>query len=101
MGIDFKMIKIHQIVTDSGPICKKNSGEFMLQKFNIKNSSNGQGLQCSVQFSSFDCYDFFEKNVNSKHFRACRVNTKTGDKELILLIFTFTDLSTFHVMSFL
>ena len=52
MGIDFKMIKIHQIVTDSGPICKKNSGEFMLQKFNIKNSSNGQGLQwwhiCSV-----------------------------------------------------
>ena len=56
MGIDFKMIKIHQIVTDSGPICKKNSGEFMLQKFNIKNSSNGQGLQwwhiCSVHLTA-------------------------------------------------
>lgn len=51
MGIDFKMIKIHQIVTDSGPICKKNSGEF-----NIKNSSNGQRLQwwhiCSVHVTA-------------------------------------------------
>lgn len=27
MGIDFKMIKIHQIVADSGPICKKSSGK--------------------------------------------------------------------------
>ena len=26
MGIDFKMIKIHQIVSDSGDICKKSSG---------------------------------------------------------------------------
>ena len=28
MGIDFKMIKIHEIVADSGPICKKDSGKF-------------------------------------------------------------------------
>ena len=27
MGIDFKMIKIHEIVVDSGPICKKSSGK--------------------------------------------------------------------------
>jgi len=27
MGIDFKMIKIHEIVVDSGPICKKTSGK--------------------------------------------------------------------------
>lgn len=28
MGIDFKMIKIHQIVSDSGDICKRSSGRF-------------------------------------------------------------------------
>ena len=27
MGIDFKMIKIHQIVSDSGEICKQSSGK--------------------------------------------------------------------------
>ena len=27
MGIDFKMIKIHEIVVDSGPICKQSSGK--------------------------------------------------------------------------
>lgn len=28
MGIDFKMIKIHEIVSDSGEICKMSSGNF-------------------------------------------------------------------------
>lgn len=33
MGIDFKMIKIHEIVVDSGPICKKSSGKLSVTDF--------------------------------------------------------------------
>lgn len=31
MGIDFKMIKIHEIVVDSGPICKKSAGKILYE----------------------------------------------------------------------
>ena len=29
MGIDFKMIKIHEIVVDSAHFCKKSSGKIL------------------------------------------------------------------------